>query len=193
MGENYREKGVYQTERPLDIHVFVTELCTIQVACLYRTFVELEGYAAYFWDVQNLRATKSGAVQQLDEAPPVQISKNRKSTPPPTPCFGPVLAQPRRIPARLGREKGGFSGFFGVLGVFTKNPLFSKKTSNFRKKPEKTPRKPPSSSSWKPPFFGFFRLFSLFSEISRNSRNFPKNLVTGMHPYRASKWRWGDA
>ena len=32
MGDFYREKGVYQTERPLDIHAFVTELCTIKVA-----------------------------------------------------------------------------------------------------------------------------------------------------------------
>ena len=116
MGENYREKGVYQTERPLGIHVFVTELCTIQVACLYRTFVELEGYAASFWVVQNLRASKSGAVQQLVEAPAVQISKSGKSTPPPTPCFGPVLAQLPWIPARLGCKKGGFSGFSGGGG-----------------------------------------------------------------------------
>ena len=34
MGEIYRENGVYQTERPLELHVFVTELCKIKVACL---------------------------------------------------------------------------------------------------------------------------------------------------------------
>ena len=116
MGENYREKGVYQTERPLELHVFVTELCTIQVACLYRTFVELEGYAAYFWDVQNLRATKSGAVQQLVEAPAVQISKNRKSTPPRPPVlarFWPSLAGFLRGWAV---KKGVFRGFRGFRG-----------------------------------------------------------------------------
>ena len=146
MGENYREKGVCQTERPLAFNVFVTELCTIRVACLYRTFVELEGYGAYFWVLQNLRAAKSGAVQQLVEARPTGELKNRKSTPPRTPLF---------------RAK--FRGFWGSPGV----PRKVEKTSNFEvfdplgtpQKPPKTPKKGVPGRPGRPygtPFFHFF-------------------------------------
>jgi hypothetical protein len=41
----HREISVSQTERPLGIDAFVTDLCKIRVACLSRSAAELGGYA----------------------------------------------------------------------------------------------------------------------------------------------------
>jgi hypothetical protein len=41
----HREISVTQTERPLGIDAFVTELCKIRVACLCRISGELGAYA----------------------------------------------------------------------------------------------------------------------------------------------------
>jgi len=105
-------------------------------------------------------------------------------------------------------------GVFGPnLGVFDPPPGGGKKRTFFRnflkfceisgKFVPENPEKPPPSSSWGGGIFHFFSLFfenfGKFREISGNP-GFPPprdpqcpGRDTEMYPYRASRWRWGDA
>ena len=72
-----------------------------------------------------------------------------------------------------------------------------------RKVVPENPEIPPPSSSGGGVFFTFFHFFSKIWQISGNfgdfgdfpapDRHFPEQELMGMHPYRASRWRWGDA
>ena len=121
------------------------------------------------------------------------------------------LQQPKMSKSDFSPPPGG--GVFGPnLGVFDPPPGGGKKVTFFRnfvkfreisgKFVPENPEKPPPSSSWGGVFFTFFHFFS---KISENFGNFGKfgefpppdpqcpGRDTEMYPYRASRWRWGDA